>query len=147
MAKKKKVIAEPVVNAPDDLVEGIVNDVRFDKADAIVVIAIPSHDFQSRALEQGKQSRYATAAMQKFADLFGGATALRSYKGIYRADSGKHIWDDTILIQAFCDPTKLNDIETIRSVVQFARSMCKQLDQEAVMVVFNNVMRFVRKDA
>jgi hypothetical protein len=130
----------------DGVVDGIVNDLRFDRADSIVMIGIPSHERTNEPLAQGKQSEYATAAMEKFADLFGGATALRSYKGIYKSDTGKYLWDDTILIQAFTSSDKLQNEDTVKEVVTFARKMRKELNQEAVMVVFNNVMRFIKAE-
>lgn len=133
-------------SAGDGVVDGIVNDLRFDRADSIVMIGIPSHERTNAPLAQGKQSEYATAAMEKFADLFGGATALRSYKGIYKSDTGKYLWDDTILIQAFTSTDNLQNEDTVKEVVAFARKMRKELNQEAVMVVFNNVMRFIKAE-
>jgi hypothetical protein len=65
----------------DQLVTDIIADIRFDRADAIVIIAIPSHNRKGKALVKGQQSRWANAAMELFGDFFGGATALRSYKG------------------------------------------------------------------
>lgn len=137
---------KPASGGTDALVDGVVNDVRFDRADAIVMIGIPSHDSKKKPLPKGKQSEWATAAMKKFADLFGGATALRSYKGIYKSDSGEYLWDDTILIQAFTEPDMLQDEAAVGHVVEFARRMRKELDQEAVFVVFNNIMRFIKAE-
>lgn len=145
MAKPKLRLTEGK-SGGDGLVDGIVSDLRFDRADSIVMIGIPSHERTNKPLAQSKQSEYATAAMEKFADLFGGATALRSYKGIYKSDTGKYLWDDTILIQAFTSPDNLQNEDTVKDVVAFARKMQKELNQEAVMVVFNNVMRFVKAE-
>lgn len=145
MAKAKLRIAGGKTGG-DSIVDGIVNDLRFDRADSIVMIGIPSHERTNAPLAQGKQSEYATAAMEKFADLFGGATALRSYKGIYKSDSGKYLWDDTILIQAFTSTDNLQNETTVLEVVRFARKLQKDLNQEAVMVVFNNVMRFIKAE-
>jgi hypothetical protein len=130
----------------DAVVAGIVNDLRFDRADSIVMIGIPSHERTKAPLAPGKQSEYATAAMEKFADLFGGATALRSYKGIYKSAADEYLWDDTILIQSFTAPDTLQKESTVRAVVTFARKIQKDLNQEAVMVVFNNVMRFIKAE-
>src|SRR4051812_37308920 len=118
----------------DQLITDIIADIRFDRADAIVIIAIPSHMQSGEAMAKGQQSRWANAAMELFADLFGGATALRSYKGIYKSDDGKYLWDDTILIQGFTGLESLDDYDTIKSVVDFAKRMRVALDQEAVMV-------------
>lgn len=145
MAKSKLKLAGGK-SGGDGVVDGIVNDLRFDRADSIVMIGIPSHERTNVPLAQGKQSEYATAAMEKFADLFGGATALRSYKGIYKSDTGNYLWDDTILIQAFTSPDNLQNEDTVKEVVTFARRMRKELNQEAVMVVFNNVMRFIKAE-
>jgi hypothetical protein len=128
----------------DSLVEEIVGDVRFDRADALAMIGIPSHTQSNKALPAGAQSKWATAAMRLFADLFGGATALHSHKGIYKSlNSGDYLWDDTILIESFTPPNVLQDEQIVAEVVAFARNMRRDLDQEAVFVVFNNVVRFV----
>lgn len=140
MAKLKLADGKSGDNA---LVGGIIKDLRFSRADSIVVIAIPSHDRRKQLLPPGSQFEYATAAMEKFADLFGGATALKTYKGIYKSKTGAYLWDDTILIQSFTSPSKLEDEAILKQVVAFARKMRSALDQEAVMVVFNNVMHFI----
>lgn len=145
MAKSKLKLSDEG-SSGDAVVDGIINDIRFDRADSIVMIGIPSHERTNARLAQGKQSEYATAAMEKFADLFGGATALRSYRGIYKSDNGKYLWDDTILIQAFTSPDNLQNAATVKDVVVFARKMRKDLNQETVMVVFNNMMRFIKAE-
>ena len=65
-------------------------------------------------------------------------------KGIYKSDKGEYLWDDTILIQGFTGLQSLDDFDTVKAVVDFARRMRVELDQEAVMVVFNNIMRFIK---
>jgi hypothetical protein len=110
------------------------------------MIAVPSHDQDNKPLDSGLQSQWATAAMEKFRDLFVGATAMPGCKGIYRSDAGKTIWDDPILVQSFCSSDVLQDERTVRDVVVFARKMRAALKQDAVMVVFNNLMKFIKAE-
>lgn len=133
--------------ATDPFVEGIVHDVRFARADAMVMIGVPSHrwdDKQGKNVPLTDQARWANSAMELFADHFGGATALRSHKGIYKSTSGEYHWDDTILIQAFTSPDTLQEYQRVKDVVDFGRRMRIALQQEAVFVVFNNVVRFLK---
>ncbi|MBS0187920.1 MAG: hypothetical protein JSS51_07615 [Planctomycetes bacterium] len=130
----------------DALVEEILRDLRFNRADAIVMIAVPSHDHRNKPLDSGLQSRWATAAMEKFRDLFVGATAMPGCKGIYRSDAGTTIWDEPILVQSFCATDVLQEERTVRELVSFARKMRVDLKQDAVMVVFNNLMKFIKAE-
>jgi hypothetical protein len=131
-------------SADDALVNGIVNLLKFGECHALFVIAIPSHNRKGKRLKLGLQSDWANAAMKLCADEFSGATAMMSHKGIYKSETGEYLWDDTILVQAFAEPDRLQEVEVLRRLVAFARDMRVTLNQEAVMLVFDNVMTFVK---
>jgi len=122
---------------------GILSDLRFNRNDHIVTICVPSHDRNSQPLPDGAQARWATEAMEKLADLFQGATALQSHKGIYKSRRRGYLWDDTILIQSFARKSEIENVQTLLALVAFARDMRRKLSQEAVLLTFDNILRFI----
>lgn len=49
----------------------------------IVIIIVPSHDKNNKALPEPLTAEWASNAMQLMADLYRGATAYQAFKGIY----------------------------------------------------------------
>src|SRR5216117_3607975 len=115
MSKKDAKKPQPGT-ADDALVNRIVNLLNFGECHALFMIAIPSYSRDGKKLIMGKQSDWANAAMKLCADEFTGATAIMSHKGIYKADSGEYQWDDTILIQAFAEPDKLQRVDVLKRI-------------------------------
>jgi len=67
-------------NSPE--VERIARDVEMGRQHVLVILFIPSHDRGEKELKT--RDLWADAALNLFADLFGGATAFDTYAGIYR---------------------------------------------------------------
>ncbi len=63
-------------------VERIASDVEMGRQQVLVILFIPSHDRDEKDLKT--RDLWADAALNLFADLFGGATAFDTYAGIYR---------------------------------------------------------------
>lgn len=142
MAKKKQ--AEP---PDDDFIDSIVADVvdalEWDRSDDLIQIAVPSHEKDETPLGKQKQQEWAKKTMRLFADLFQGATAQRTNKGVYKLGK-KYLWDDTILVQSYAPCDSLKKAAIVKKVIQYALEMRRELNQDSVMVVFNNVMRFIK---
>ncbi len=76
----------------------IISILQSDERQDLVILIIPSHD--KREEELTDQEMWANAAMDVFADLFGGATAFKTFAGIYKAKDGKILHDNPIMIES-----------------------------------------------
>lgn len=132
--------------AVDHVVQGIIDDILIHKKYAIIMIAIPSRDKKNNELPDTKQGEWHRSAMKLFADLFVGATSMRTHKGIYKSDEGDYLWDDSILVQSWVKPSTVEKTEVVQTVVDFARKMRRELNQEAVLVIFDEVVRFIKAE-
>ena len=143
--RKKKVRASRNVDGfdADTFAKGVLADLRFSRTDHIVTLFVPSHDRNQNALGDGVQSQWANAAMERLADLFQGATAMMSHAGIYKSRRNHYLWDNTIVIQSFAKKSQLEDEKTLRALGEFAGQMKRSLSQEAVLIAFDNLVRFV----
>ncbi|MFI4891880.1 MAG: hypothetical protein ACIAQ0_00390 [Phycisphaerales bacterium JB058] len=106
-----------------------------------IMLAIPSHDQQQVLLVN--QGLWADDALAVFADLYGGATAFQAYAGIYKSTDGRHLRDNTIMVECLCNRDDAENPIKIRTLCDFCRRMKEETNQEAVMLVVNNMMYFV----
>jgi hypothetical protein len=140
MAKKSRKIADPEL---EEIVVDVIDALEWERSDDLIQIAVPSHEQDETPLGRERQQEWAKKTMRLLADHFQGATAQRSNKGVYKLGS-RYLWDDTILVQSFAPCDTLKDVSVVREVIKFAQEMRRELNQDSVMVVFNNVMRFVK---
>ena len=109
-----------------------------------VVLVIPSHDRANKELNDIRVKEWASQGMQLFADLYGGATAFETFKGIYKTDNGHYLYDNPILVESYATTKAIEDRERLQHLVGFAKRMGRELDQEAVMIVVGHVMFYVK---
>jgi len=119
-------------------VERIASDVETGRQQLLVILFIPSHDRDEKELKT--RDLWADAALNLFADLFGGATAFDTYAGIYRDKSrGKDLKDKPILVESYTEIERVRNLVVLNDLVSFMKRMGKEAKQAAVAVVINNV--------
>src|SRR5437867_4400976 len=101
----------------------IISDLHSDERQDLVILIIPSHDKREEQLKD--QDRWASAAMELFAELFGGATAFQTFAGIYKCDDGRFLHDKPILIECYAQRRDLEDSEKLTELLQFIKRMGK----------------------
>jgi predicted metal-dependent phosphoesterase TrpH len=79
--------------------EQIIASVKAERSQDLVVLFIPSHDKKQK--EIGNQDQWAIAALRLLAKLYGGATAVTTFAGIYRDEDDTILFDKPIMIQAY----------------------------------------------
>lgn len=109
-----------------------------------VILAIPSHDRKNKELDEVKVSEWASGAMRLFADLYGGATAFKTFQGIYKTDEGEYLLDNPILIESYATVEAIELRENLQELVRFAKRMGRDLNQDAVMLVIGSIMFYVK---
>jgi hypothetical protein len=119
-------------------VERIATDVEMGRQQVLVILFIPSHDRDEKELKT--RDLWADAALNLFADLFGGATAFDTYAGIYRDKvRGKDLKDKPILVESYTEIERVRNLVVLNDLVSFMKRMGKEAKQAAVAVVINNV--------
>jgi len=119
-------------------VERIASDVETGRQQLLVILFIPSHDRDEKELKT--RDLWADAALNLFADLFGGATAFDTYAGIYRDKvRGKDLKDKPILVESYTEIERVRNLVVLNDLVSFMKRMGKEAKQAAVAVVINNV--------
>jgi hypothetical protein len=98
---------------------------------------VPSHDKHEEKLKD--QEIWANAAMERFAELFRGATAFNTFAGIYKTDDGKILHDKPIMIESYAARSDIVDEAKLTELLRFAKRMGKETDQAAVGLVINSV--------
>jgi len=118
--------------------ERIARDMEAGRQQVLVILFIPSHDREEKELKT--RDLWANAALDLFAELFGGATAFDTYAGIYR-DKGraKDLKDKLILVENYTEMERIRDLDVLNHLVSFMKRMGKEAKQAAVAVVVNNV--------
>lgn len=111
----------------------------------LVILAIPSHDDQNEPLPD--QEQWAESALELFADLYGGATAFKSFAGIFKSETGAYLRDRPILIESYVPDESARDVSKATELFAFARRMASEANQEAVLVVINQAMFLVERGA
>ena len=80
--------------------ERISRELESPRRQVLVILFIPSHDRDEKELKT--RDLWADAALDLFAELFGGATAFDTYAGIYRDKvRGKDLRDKPILVESY----------------------------------------------
>jgi hypothetical protein len=118
--------------------ERIAHDIDTGRRQALVILFIPSHDRDGKELKT--REMWAQAALELFAELFGGATAFDTYGGIYRDKvRGKDLKDKPILVESYTEVEHVRNLDNLNKLVSFMKRMGAQAKQAAVAVVINNV--------
>ncbi len=119
-------------------VERIASDVEMGRQQVLVILFIPSHDRDEKELKT--RDLWADAALNLFADLFGGATAFDTYAGIYRDKvRGRYLKDKPVLVESYTEIERVRNLAVLNDLVSFMKRMGKEAKQAAVAVVINNV--------
>jgi len=116
----------------------IASDVEMGRQQVLVILFIPSQDRDEK--EMKTRDLWADAALNLFADLFGGATAFDTYAEIYRDKvRGKDLKDKPILVESYTKIERVRNLDILNNLVFFMKRMGKEAKQAAVAVVINNV--------
>ncbi len=117
--------------------ERIARDIETGRRQLLVILFIPSHDRDEKELKT--RDLWADAALDLFAELFGGATAFDTYAGIYRDKvRSKDLKDKPILVESYTEIERIRDIDVLEDLVSFMKRMGRESKQAAVAVVINN---------
>jgi len=93
-------------------VERIASDVETGRQQVLVILFIPSHDRDEKELKT--RDLWADAALNLFADLFGGATAFDTYAGIYRDKvRGKDLKDKHVLVESYTEIERVRNLAVL----------------------------------
>jgi hypothetical protein len=87
MAKGKRARPREKQSSLFPELDQIISVLVAEKRQDLVILIIPSHD--KKEVELKDQDMWASAAMDLFADLFGSATAFKTFAGIYKTSDGK----------------------------------------------------------
>src|SRR4051812_27778434 len=120
--------------------ERIISIINSDERQDIVILIIPSHyreDKQDKPLRD--QEVWAGNAMALFADLYGGATAFKTFQGIYKDKGGEVHHDVPILIEPYVERSLLVDEGRLHQLLEFAKRMGRETRQKAVALIINDV--------
>lgn len=122
------------------IVEQIISVVNTDERQDIVILIIPSH-YKSEKKDKplDNQEFWAGAAMDLFADLYGGATAFKTFQGIYKDKAGEIHRDNPILIESYVERSRLVDESILQLLVDFVRRMGRETHQKAMALIINDV--------
>jgi hypothetical protein len=122
----------------------IARDMEMGKQQVLVILFIPSHDRDERELTD--RDLWADAALDLFADLFGGATAFDTYAGVYRDKvRGKDLKDKPILVESYTKIERIKDLTVLNNLVSFMKRMGRESKQAAVAVVIDNAFHEIDK--
>ncbi len=120
----------------------IISDLHADKRQDLIILIVPSHDKREEPLKD--QDRWASAALDLMADLFGGATAFQTFAGVYRCDDGRILHDKPILIESYVQRPDLEDRAKLTELLRFIKRMGHETDQAAVALVVNSVFHEIK---
>jgi hypothetical protein len=111
----------------------------------LVILIVPSHDKRNAELGEARQAEWASATLHLFADLYRGATAFKTFKGIYKTEEGQYLLDEPILIESFASHADIADEAKLNELVRFAKRMGHELEQAAIMLVIGKVMIYIEE--
>ncbi len=104
----------------------------------LVILLVPSHEKDNKPLPTGRQSQWADAALELFAELWGGGTALQALKGSYMSDeTGEILWDNPVAVESYTDRDRIENSDYLTKLRKFILRMKKDTKQECVMLVIN----------
>jgi hypothetical protein len=110
----------------------------------LVILVVPSHDRRNQPLGDARTGEWADAAMRLLADLYRGATAFKTFKGIFKADDGTYLYDEPILIESYASEEEIQSPAKLAELVRFTKRMGRELSQAAVMLVIGQVMFYIK---
>lgn len=120
----------------------IISVLRSDERQDLLILIIPSHDRQENELPD--QEMWASAALDLLGDLFGGATAFKTFAGVYKAEDGKLLHDRPILIESYVrNRSDLEDRAKLAELLRFIKRMGRETKQQAVGLVINSVFHAI----
>lgn len=90
------------------------------------------------------QEEWVDRVLNKFADLFGGATSMEA-KGAWKNGSGILVVEPIVLVYSFTDEEGL--AKHRRGVEQFARLIAAEMQQECVSVEIDGELHFINPPA
>jgi hypothetical protein len=117
--------------------ERIISTLHAGERQDLLILAIPSHDKSGKELKD--QDQWATAALDLFAELYGGATAFNTFAGIYKDNAGTIHRDKPIMIESYVLKADLEDQGRLEKLCAFIVRMGREARQKAVAVIINNV--------
>lgn len=110
----------------------------------LVILAVPSHDKKGRELPEGVQQDWHDRAMTVFAELYVGATSFMSHEGIYKDDEGRIHKDTPLIIESFARIDAIEDPLKLNKLVDLARMMVREMNQDSIMLVFGKAMFYIK---
>src|SRR6266404_2930226 len=84
----------------DPVLQAIADAIIEERRDDTVIFFIPSHDCSRPQRKLLDQDQWADAALRLCGALYGGATAFRALRGIWRSGDGTDLFDEPIMIQS-----------------------------------------------
>ena len=102
-----------------------------------MILIIPSAD--KHDIDLNDQEMWANSALELFAELYGGATAFKTFAGIYKADDGRILHDKPILIESYVKRQSLEDQGKLGQLLEFCKRMGRETNQAAVGLIVNSV--------
>jgi hypothetical protein len=118
-------------------IDRIISVLRSGQRQDLVILIVPSHDKNQKQLND--QEMWAEAGMQLLGDVYGGATAFRTFKGVYRTESNVLLWDEPILLESYVKRDDLENEEKLKELLGFLKRMGATTNQAAVGLVINDV--------
>jgi hypothetical protein len=92
-------------------------------------------------LDPEAQELWVDRALDRFADLFGGSTAIDRCRGAWKS-SGKLIKEPVVLVYSFTDDAGL--AKQRQEVERFARHMAVEMGQECVSLQIDGELYFIK---
>lgn len=112
-------------NPPDPDVSKIIARIESGSRQSLVILFIPSHAKNEREIPS--QDPWADAALDLFAEFYGGATAFQAFAGIYRDKvRNKDLRDKPILIESYAEIEKVKDEQRLTQLLEFMKRMGRE---------------------
>src|SRR5437016_5897293 len=102
---------------------------RSEAKQELVILVIPSHDNRNRELGVVVMTQWASNALELFADLYRGATAFKTFKGVFKTDDGQYLFDEPILIESYASTDAIEDTTRLNALVHFAKRLGRETRQ------------------
>lgn len=124
-------------------VQEVISVVNAGQRQDLIILLIPSSDQHNKDLAD--QDMWAREALALFADLYGGATAFKTFKGIYKVEeTGKILEDEPILIESYVARIKLIDSARLQRLLTFIKRMGHETDQYSVALIINDTFHEIQ---
>jgi len=87
---------------------------------------------------------WAQSGLDIMGEIFGGATSFRAIAGVFKSETGRLLHDCPIMIESYVKQDDLEDHERVKDLLRFCKRMGREMKQEAVALVVNNVFHLIR---